>query len=329
LITSCSSDKTTGPKKVTQHGTVTTGSYDGHDLIIYKTPGWTGTSPVLYLLHSFGSDYTEMTARYQIDEVADYLYAQGHIKDMAIVMPNLKNDFGGSFYTDVADFEAFITGLENSLNLNPAHRGIAGLGMGGYGAMLIALQQSDLFESVSSHSGFLHFGDVKNLIPAVLAENPRGILFTGKITAPDTVPINENSEYDILFASGDFAVVDNTLLTWGVTHRIENSPGWMNPVFSNNTVIPPDFSNRLQRNQQGSVASNHHQGIERLGKALVVSARSFDSLPEAIEWADFNNRGFLMAVQWHPERMDTLDAYSKPLAEEFLEEAEVFQKEKR
>ncbi|HDO28276.1 MAG TPA: hypothetical protein ENH02_09195 [Bacteroidetes bacterium] len=81
---------------------------------------------------------------------------------------------------------------------------------------------------------------------------------------------------------------------------------------------------RLTGKEGGNVASNHHQGIEKKGKDLTVSARSYDSLPEAIEWADINNRGFLMAVQWHPERMDTTDAYSKPLAREFLEEAEEY-----
>ncbi|NOX85255.1 MAG: gamma-glutamyl-gamma-aminobutyrate hydrolase family protein [Chlorobi bacterium] len=110
-----------------------------------------------------------------------------------------------------------------------------------------------------------------------------------------------------------------------VTHRQEDWRHCFHPVV-------PEKGTRLYSltgSKPGNVASNHHQGIEKVGMDLTVSARSYDSLPEAIEWTDFNNRGFLMAVQWHPERMDTLDAYSKPLAEEFLEEAEIFQKEKR
>ncbi len=110
-----------------------------------------------------------------------------------------------------------------------------------------------------------------------------------------------------------------------VTHRQKDWKNCLHPVV-------PEKDTRLYQltgDKQGSVASNHHQGIEKPGKDLVVSARSFDSLPEAIEWINFKNRGFLMAVQWHPERMDTLDAYSKTLAEEFLKEAKVFRKEKR
>ncbi len=109
-----------------------------------------------------------------------------------------------------------------------------------------------------------------------------------------------------------------------VIHRQEDWRNCFHPVI-------PEKGTRLIKltgNKSGNVASNHHQGIEKTGRDLTVSAWSYDSLPEAIEWADFNGRGFLMAVQWHPERMDTLDAYSKPLAEKFLKEAEVFQKKK-
>jgi putative glutamine amidotransferase len=45
--------------------------------------------------------------------------------------------------------------------------------------------------------------------------------------------------------------------------------------------------------------SHHHQGIDRLGGGLRVSATStLDGLPEAIELPD---RRFVLGVQWHPE----------------------------
>lgn len=76
------------------------------------------------------------------------------------------------------------------------------------------------------------------------------------------------------------------------------------------------------------VTSNHHQGIEILGKGLRISALSDDGLPEAIEWDDPNKKGFLMAVQWHPERMDTLHPLSAPFANKFLMEAAEFREDK-
>jgi putative glutamine amidotransferase len=53
--------------------------------------------------------------------------------------------------------------------------------------------------------------------------------------------------------------------------------------------------------------SHHHQGVDRLGEGLVVSATStLDGLPEAIELdPDGSLRGasrrFVLGVQWHPE----------------------------
>lgn len=73
--------------------------------------------------------------------------------------------------------------------------------------------------------------------------------------------------------------------------------------------------------RQGDVVTSHHQGIEKLGKGLLISAYTEDNFPEAIEWADTTNQHFLMAVQWHPEAMDTLHPLSAPLAKKFLMEA--------
>lgn len=80
--------------------------------------------------------------------------------------------------------------------------------------------------------------------------------------------------------------------------------------------------------ETADVTSNHHQGIEILGKGLRISALSDDGLPEAIEWAEPDGKSFLIAVQWHPERMDTLHPLSASIAKKFLLEAIEF-KEKR
>ena len=77
----------------------------------------------------------------------------------------------------------------------------------------------------------------------------------------------------------------------------------------------------LSNVKTGDVTSNHHQGIEILGKGLRISALSDDGLPEAIEWDEPDGKSFLMAVQWHPERMDTLHPLSAPFAKKFLMEA--------
>jgi putative glutamine amidotransferase len=46
------------------------------------------------------------------------------------------------------------------------------------------------------------------------------------------------------------------------------------------------------------VKSYHHQAIDELGRGLIVTARTDDGLPYAVEYSDVD---FGVAVQWHPE----------------------------
>jgi putative glutamine amidotransferase len=106
-----------------------------------------------------------------------------------------------------------------------------------------------------------------------------------------------------------------------VTHRQED---WQNCY---HLVKPVDAThlNVITEGTKGDVSSNHHQGIENVGDGLQISATSADGLPEAIEWEIRGEKGFLMAVQWHPERMDTLHPFSAPIAKAFLTEARAYQ----
>lgn len=56
-----------------------------------------------------------------------------------------------------------------------------------------------------------------------------------------------------------------------------------------------------------SVNSSHHQAASRLGRGLRVTARSKDGVIEAFETV--RNGDFLLAVQWHPERLTACPAH--------------------
>ena len=109
-----------------------------------------------------------------------------------------------------------------------------------------------------------------------------------------------------------------------VIHRQKDWKNCFHPVH----LQPNSQLYLLSGIQSGVVTSNHHQGIEIKGQGLRISALADDGLPEAIEWEEPDGKGFLMAVQWHPERMDTLDPLSAPFAKKFLTEAAVFQEER-
>ena len=68
----------------------------------------------------------------------------------------------------------------------------------------------------------------------------------------------------------------------------------------------------------GTINSAHHQSIAKVGEGLKVSARAEDEVIEAIE-NSATNRRFLLAVQWHPERMEDHESpFSKNIREAFL-----------
>jgi putative glutamine amidotransferase len=63
----------------------------------------------------------------------------------------------------------------------------------------------------------------------------------------------------------------------------------------------------------GEVSTYHHQAVDRVAPGLRVSARSDDGVVEALEWERPEGSGFLVLVQWHPERMGAGDPLAKNL----------------
>ncbi len=64
-------------------------------------------------------------------------------------------------------------------------------------------------------------------------------------------------------------------------------------------VLPETLAGRVIGATRHATKSHHHQGVDRVGDGLLVSARaSADGLVEAVELPD---RRFVLGVQWHPE----------------------------
>lgn len=103
-----------------------------------------------------------------------------------------------------------------------------------------------------------------------------------------------------------------------VAHRCPDPFKCLHPV----NVVAHTLLHRLTGFNEGMVNSNHHQGIDQLAPGLKASAFSTDHLIEAIEWSEPAGKSWLLAVQWHPERLKENPVFSEPLVAEFIRQAQ-------
>lgn len=82
---------------------------------------------------------------------------------------------------------------------------------------------------------------------------------------------------------------------------------------------------KMLRTWDGEVNSAHHQALDRVAADLVVAAKSADGIVEAVEWGTPETRGFLLGVQWHPERMrDVTSPFARGIGERFVFECRCY-----
>jgi len=128
---------------------------------------------ILYFLHGLG-DNEQFFVHSGAWNLTQDLRERGELKEFLIASP----DGGASFYINSRDgkqryedflLEEFIPTIEKRYRVEPgrSHRAIAGISMGGYGALHLAFRHPQLFVSVSAHSAAL----IERL-PAFLGPEP-------------------------------------------------------------------------------------------------------------------------------------------------------------
>lgn len=135
---------------------------------VYLPPNYDGSTlnfPVLYLLHGYSDDDTGWVQFGQVQRIADRAFGRRAAAQMIIVMP----DAGVTWYVNTTeegeayeDFltKEFITHIDSEFRTRSDRqfRAVAGLSMGGFGALMLGLRHPDLFSS----SGVLSSGVLTN-----------------------------------------------------------------------------------------------------------------------------------------------------------------------
>jgi S-formylglutathione hydrolase FrmB len=153
-----------------------------------------GGFPVLYLLHGLFDDHTAWARRTNIDR-----YAGEH--GLAVVMPEVQR----SFYTDMEYGFPYFTYISDELpklcremfGFSPERKDtfVAGLSMGGYGALKCGLRRPDVFSACAGISSvvdlksrvgdYINRPDMRNAFgdPAILPDQDDLFLLVDKLAA--------------------------------------------------------------------------------------------------------------------------------------------------
>ncbi len=101
-------------------------------------------------------------------------------------------------------------------------------------------------------------------------------------------------------------------------HRRHNDADGQHEV----DIVKDSLLSQIAGGTKGNINSAHHQGLSVVAEELMVNAYSPDFVIEGAEWKDKSDKPFLLAVQWHPERMTDKETnpLSKNIRERFLEE---------
>jgi putative glutamine amidotransferase len=100
-----------------------------------------------------------------------------------------------------------------------------------------------------------------------------------------------------------------------IEHRLASAEGASHDI----NVDKRYYLYQLTKLEKGKVNSFHHQAVDRLAPVFVSWAKAPDGIIEAFGWKEPAGKSFLIAVQWHPERMMKDEPFSKLLAQKFLE----------
>src|SRR3989338_7304885 len=105
-----------------------------------------------------------------------------------------------------------------------------------------------------------------------------------------------------------------------------SQPTPSNTPYHSIKINPSTRLSKIAKFDTATINSTHHQSVKEIGKGFKISATAEDGIIEAVE---YNGDGFIIGVQWHPERIYLKDSCSKNIFTEFIKEAYKFSQTKK
>lgn len=123
---------------------------------VYLPPDYhtsTRSYPVLYLFHGMTGDHTDWPIKGEVGHIADRAIRKGDAPPMVIIMPDglpdafYINNFDGSVRWEDFFYQELLPEVEKKFRIKAERstRAIAGLSMGGYGALYHGIKHRELF----------------------------------------------------------------------------------------------------------------------------------------------------------------------------------------
>jgi putative glutamine amidotransferase len=107
-----------------------------------------------------------------------------------------------------------------------------------------------------------------------------------------------------------------------VIHRSSSSDGSPHLV----SIDKKSLLYKITGISRDTVNSYHHQAIDKIAPGFRITAVSDNGVDEAMEPESPDEKSFIMAVQWHPEKSTQNPRLSEPLAEYFIGKIKEFEK---
>ncbi len=144
------------------------------DYAIYLPPGYDDSDreyPVVYLLHGYTDEEWAWIQFGEVQLASDRAIADRTIPPMIIVMPDggvtwYINDHNNDYPYEDMFIQEFIPFIEKTYRIRPQKefRGISGLSMGGYGALMYSMRYHHLFAACAAFSaGVMTEEEVRNM----------------------------------------------------------------------------------------------------------------------------------------------------------------------